>query len=143
MIDYAQKPEYLEWADARLASKYPSDPSRTRWITSLGKGGEIKAVVLFGDFSPYNCEMSIATDERASWATREFIRTCYRYAFEQMKLARITVVIDEGNDKSLKLCEKLGHTKEGLLLNWYGSKNGIAMRMLKNECKWIQEKKRG
>ncbi len=139
MISYEQKPEYLEWANEVLKVKYPTDPSRTVWITKL-LDGAIQAVAVYTNFTQHNCEISLATDEKARWATRGFIATCYRYAFKQMKLCRVTVVIDEQNHKSLKLCEKLGHTKEGLLLNWFGSKNGIAMRMLDSECKWIQER---
>ena len=139
MIDYAQNPEYLEFANSVLSVKYLPDPNRTAWITKLIDGA-VAAVVIYTNVTVHNCEMVIATDGKARWATREFLGVCYRYAFKQMKLKRITVVVDENNHKSLKLCEKLGHTKEGLLLNWFGSKNGIAMRMLDTECKWIQEK---
>ena len=139
MIDYSQKPEYLDWANERLSVKYPSDPNRTVWITKV-VNRSIKAVVVFTNMTVHNCEMSIATDGKGDWATRDFLKVCYGYAFNQMKLRRVTVVIETSNKKSLKLCEKLGHTKEGLLLNWYGSKDGICMRMLSDECKWIQER---
>jgi len=98
---------------------------------------EIEAVVVYTRFTPHNCEMSIATNGKRTWGTRAFIKTCYRYPFIQCGLNRITVVIEADNDYSLRLCRKLGHVEEGCLKEWFGSKDGIVMRMLKSECVWL------
>lgn len=139
MIELTQHPILLSWAADILKVKF--DASQAVWISHLKPlgGGEIdvEAVVVFTRFSTHNCEMSIATNGKKRWATRAFMRTCYRFAFEQLKLARITVVIEHDNETSLRMCRKLGHTEEGRLKHWFGDKDGILMRMTRQECKWL------
>ncbi len=135
MIDHAQKPEYLAWASAVLDVEF--DPAQAAWITHLRADGEIAAVTVFNFVTTYNCEMSVASDGRARWATRGFLGVCYRYAFHQLGLERVTAVVEEDNEKSLTMCRKLGHIEEATLKRWFGEKDGIVMRMLKGECKWL------
>ncbi len=133
MIVTDQDPRLLQFASDVLRVRF--DPAQSAWISSVDE--EVEAVVVFTRFSPFNCEMSIATNGKKRWARREFIRACYRYPFVQRGLARITVVIEDGNEPSLSLCRKLGHVEEGTLKSWFGPKDGIVMRMLKSECKYL------
>lgn len=137
MISHAQDPRFLEWANQVLAVEFMPNPATTVWITRLNADGGIAAVVVFSDFRTHNCEMSVASDGRARWATRDFLGVCYRYAFKQMEMRRVTAVVEEDNEKSLAMCRKLGHIEEGRLRCWFGAKDGIVMRMLKEECKWL------
>lgn len=133
MIVLEQDPRLLEWAKEILKVKF--NPNESTWISLVDD--EIRAVVVYTRFSTHNCEMSIATDRKKRWAHKSFMRTCYRYAFEQIKVARVTVVIEEDNMDSLELCRRLGHTEEGRLKHWFGDKDGILMRMTRQECKWL------
>lgn len=128
-------PEYLAFANRVLNVNF--DAAQVAWITALNDDGSIAAVTVFSRFSRYDCEMSIATDGRRRWASRLFIGTCYRYAFNQMKLVRVTAVAQDDNEKSLVMLGKLGHVEEARLKHWFGEHDGIVMRMLKEECKWL------
>lgn len=134
-ITTAQEPSWLGWAASVLGVKF--DPSQSTWITRLNDDGSPAVVVVYTRFSPHNCEMSIATDGRSAWASREFLRIGYSYPFQQMRLARVTVVVEEDNTPSLNMCRKLGHVQEGILNKWFGTKNGVLMRMLADECRWL------
>lgn len=138
MIDYEQNPAYLEFANEILEAKYAPDPSRTVWLTKLNPDKSVSAVVIFTNFTGNNCEMMIASDGKSKWSSRKFIGTCYRYAFNQMKLSRISVIVEADNPRSIKVCLKLGHTIEGVLKCWHGMKDAVLMRMLPNECKWLE-----
>lgn len=133
MIEWSQKPEHLQWAGAALGVTF--DPDQSSWLANVGR--DLEAVVVFTRFSPFNCEMSIATNGGRTWATRPFLRACYGYAFNQLGLRRVTVVIEEDNSPSLELCRRLGHVEEGRLKGWFGAKSGVLMRMLREECRWI------
>lgn len=137
MISHEQNPDYLAWASKVLDVEYRPDPNTTVWMTRLNEDGSVAAVVIFTDFRTHNCEMSVASDGKSMWATREFLGRCYRYAFNQMKMRRVTAIVEDGNKKSLAMCRKLGHVEEGRLCCWFGQKDGIVMRMLREECKWI------
>jgi RimJ/RimL family protein N-acetyltransferase len=134
-ITTAQEPAWLGWAASVLNVKF--DAAQSSWITRLNDDGTPCAVVVYTRFSPHNCEMSIATDGGSRWASREFIGVCYRYPFKQLGLSRISIVIEEDNTRSLNLARKLGHVQEGILQQWFGTKNGVLMRMLANECRWV------
>lgn len=135
MIVFDQDHALLAFASQVLNVKF--DPSQCSWISRLNPDGSPLVVVVFTRFTPYNCEMSIASDGSRKWYSKEFVSTCYRYAFIQAKLWRITVVIEDDNEKSLKLCRQLGHTQESVLKHWFGEKDGIVMRMTKDTCKWL------
>ncbi len=135
MISCEQKPEYLEWANRVLDVEF--DPNLTAWMTMLGANGEPVAVVVFNFFTTHNCEMSIATNGAKKWATKGFLRTCYRYAFVQLNLSRVTSVVEEDNADSIRLASKIGHVHEATLKCWFGEKDGIVMRMLRSECRWL------
>lgn len=134
-ITHAQDLELLEFANRTLGVKF--NPGQCAWISRLNDDGTPLVVVVFDRFSPYNCEMTIATDGSKRWYSREFVGILSRYAFNQMKLRRVTVVVGEDNQKSLKMCRQLGYVQEAILKDWFGDKDGVAMRMTRAECKWI------
>lgn len=135
MIVWEQRPELLEFANRVLEVEFK--PEQCAWIGRLNPDGSPLAVVVFDRFSPFNCEMSIASDGTRKWFSREFVGVCFRYAFKQMGLKRVTVVVEETNAKSLKMCRQLGYVEEARLVQWYGDVDGIAFRMLKDECRWL------
>ena len=135
LIVFDQDCSLLAFASQVLQVDYK--PEQCAWISRLNDDGSPLVVVVFDRFSPFNCEMSIASDGTKRWYSRAFVSTCYRYAFNQMGLRRITVVVEEDNFKSLKMCRQLGHVQEAVLKEWFGDKDGIAMRMTKKECKWL------
>lgn len=135
MISHAQNPAYLEFANRVLGVNF--DPSQAAWLTALNGDGTPAAVTVFSRFSPHDCEMSIASDGRRRWASRAFLGTCYRYAFNQLKLRRVTAVVQDDNEKSLIMLNKLGHVEEARLKHWFGDHDGIVMRLLRAECKWL------
>jgi hypothetical protein len=134
LICLEQKIEYLEFANRILDVKF--DPTQSTWITHLNED-EILAVTVYTRFSKYNCEMSIATSGKRNWASRFFLRACYSYPFIQLGMTRVTAVVEEDNEKSLKMCKQLGYVEEGRLKSWFGEKDGILFRMTKGESKWL------
>lgn len=135
IVSQEQKLEYLEFANRVLDVNY--DPRQCTWITCLSNSGEILAVVIYNTFSKFNCEMSVASNGSRRWMSKEFLRVCFRYPFWQLGLTRITGVVEETNSDALRLDRHLGFIEEARLKCWFGSNDGIAFRMLKEECKWI------
>lgn len=125
----------LDWASKKLNVEY--DPKDCAWLTNVSKSGEIQAVVVYNRFSPFNCEMSVASNGNKKWFNRESAKTWFGYPFNQMKLRRVTAVTETGNDKSIKMLEQLGFVKEAILRHWFGDIDGILYCMTKENCKWI------
>lgn len=134
MISYDQNIAWLEFANSVL--KVTFNARDCVWISHLSDGNPI-AVVVYSRFSPYNCEMSIATNGAKNWASRQFLRACYTYPFIQMGMFRITAAVEEQNTKSIKMLQQLGHVEEARLAAWFGTQDALLFRMKKEECKWI------
>jgi hypothetical protein len=133
VIVLEQDRRLLEFACDGLGVKF--DPAQSVWLASVTD--EIEAVVVYTRFSQHNCEMSIATNLKKTWARRDFLRCVYRYPFAQRQMARVTAVIEEDNIPSLTMCRRLGHVEEGRLKQWFGARDGVVMRMLRSECRWL------
>lgn len=137
MIDFAQNPEYLDFYKSVLGIAPDFEMPKMVWITKLNTDGSIAAVVGFRNFVGATCEISIASDCKSRWATRKFLAACYGYAFNQMKLRRVHSVVNQINTPSLRATTKLGHIYEATLKGFFGEHDGVLMRMLKEECRWI------
>lgn len=100
--------------------------------------GKIIAGVLINDIRPKrDCWLTIySTSER--WATRAVIRYVFKIVFKMIGAKRCSVFVSADNNKSLKMCLRLGFKQEGLLRQFRDDgKDCIVLGMLKNECRWI------
>jgi ribosomal-protein-serine acetyltransferase len=59
----------------------------------------------------------VRTSRTGSGIATEAARQVARYAFEQLGFQRLEIVVDIGNTPSLKIAQKLGAVREGLLRN--------------------------
>lgn len=134
-VSIAQRQEYLDFVNGAFSTRHLMD--RVRLLAVL-RDGEIAAVVMYSRLSPRSCEMTIATDGARDWATRATLRWIFGLAFEQMNLARVTVVVHSRNMASLSLCDRLGYVMEGVVREAFeDGGDGVVMGMLRRECRWI------
>lgn len=96
--------------------------------------GELTGVVVYTCASPYNVVTSIVLEKPM---TRRFLKAAFWYPFDQLKVRRITAMVEEWNAKSHSFCEHLGFKLEGRLR--HGATDGgdvLIMGMLSGECRW-------
>lgn len=129
----------LDWAETRLREKF--DRAKCRWVAGL-VGGQIASVVVFSHFSSTNCLLSIATDDSKRWASRSYFRAVFGTVFNEWKLRRVTFIVSENNEASLKMLRKQGHfsigaTEEGRMRDLFpDGAAGIVFGLTKEECRW-------
>lgn len=137
-----QRQAFFDFANRVLCVDHLSRDSGDKVIAVVADNGPIIAVVVFTNWTPTGCEISIASDRRRRWVSRCFLRTCAEYVFCQCGKQRVTGVIHDDNNDSVRLALKAGFTQEGRLKKWFkcpdGYKDGIVMGMLKEECKWLE-----
>ena len=134
MIVFDQHSDFFNYINAALGVKF--DPSNSRCIASVTEDAKILGVTMYSRFTPWNCELSVASST-PRFIDRGYLRAVFRYPFEQLGLTRITAIIEDGNSKAIELDRRLGFIEEATLKSWYGDKDGIVLRMLKDECKWL------
>lgn len=138
MIDIQQKPEYFDFINCILGVKFL--PSESVVIASLDDDGATLGVVAFSRFTQFNCELSVASNS-PKFLTRNFLNVLFHYAFVTAGKRRITAIIEDGNIKALDMDSRLGFVEEGRAKHWYGDKDGIILRMLREECAWLKDNK--
>jgi len=131
-----QRPEYFEFVNRILNVKF--DPAQSVCFSTISSTGEILGVAVFSRFMPFNCELSVASIT-PRFLTRGLLDVVFHYAFITAGKRRVTAVIEDGNEAALTMDKRLGVVEEARLKNWYGDKDGIILRMLREECRWIKE----
>ena len=140
MIDFAQHPAYLAFAERVLGVKY--DARAVTWLTSRGQNGSILGVVVFSRFTTGNCEITVAA-RSSHFITKRFALAVAAYPFIQMDCRRVTAIIAVENEKSLGLAQQLGFRIEGTLKEWFPSGDAKILGLLREDCKWLKDYSNG
>jgi hypothetical protein len=133
---YGQDAKMAKWAAVQIGAGggFPRD------VRAIGvqRNGNLIAVALWHTLSLRNCFVSIATNRSGRCATREFLFRSFAYPFLQLDLPRVTCIVDEGNDESVRLAEHLGFKLEGRLRRAApDGRDDLMFGMLREECRWI------
>lgn len=80
-----------------------------------------------------------ATDP--NFCRKGVLRALFSYPFIQLDCSRITCLISDRNDRSIKLCKGLGFVYEGKIREHYSRReNLLVYGMLRRECRWLEAK---
>jgi len=134
VVSFEQKQEYFDFINRILDVKF--EAVKCVCIASIKPDGEIMGVVVYDRFSPWNCELSVAS-VTPKFIDRAFLRAVFRYPFIQCGLRRVTAVTEDGNDGALRINKRLGFVDEAKLKNWYGDTDGNMLVMTRESCKWL------
>lgn len=126
----------LEFVNNMLGVKFT--PDMARWISNIDDDGKLLGVVVLSRFTPWNCELSAASVSPKTWS-RAMLKAVFSYCFIDCGLSRITAVVEDGNITALEFDKRLGFVQEGRLKDWYGDKDGILLRMTRDECRWLRK----
>lgn len=88
-----------------------NDPGSFSAVGLVNEADELVAGVVFNGYSHPNILMHIAAERM----TPTFVAAIMQYPFEQLKVNRVTGVIDKKNAASRRFAEKLGATLEGVM----------------------------
>ena len=140
----AEQRLFATWAIRRLKDESVNVPEDLGPYYAVGikPNGKAAAVVIWNMYHDYkygaDIRVIIASDD-PKWCLPGVLRQLFYYPFELAGCTRITAIIKDGNERSLKLCRGLGFRKEGVLRRGYnGRTNAIVLGMLKEECKWLK-----
>jgi hypothetical protein len=121
-----------EWATKQLNIPLPND------AVCLGQviDGELRAVAVFCEFEGNLCNFHLCSTG-SHWMSKEFLWAMFNYPFENLGLKVILAVISGNNEKSLKLCQKLGF-KELAKIPDATDNGGLAIfTMRPADCRWL------
>lgn len=138
MLIIGEDAEVGEWVRVRM----PDPPEAWGPHITFGWQGPsgLRAGVVFNDFHRRdgNISMHVASDGSRRWLAREFLHCVFRYPFNQLRVKRITLFIDEANLDSLRFAHHLGFQIEGVLRRALPNNHNLVVAgMLREECRWL------
>lgn len=137
--DVEQRQEYVDFMNHVLETdQYKLDGVR---VLAIIDEQLPLAVVGYSRMTQFHCEVSIASVS-PRFCTRPVLHHMFWIPFVQWGYLRIHSVVSLKRPKALDFNRRLGFTQEGQLSHWFGDADGIMFRMLRHECRWLDEDER-
>lgn len=129
--------EVAEWVCARTPNPQP-------WVKGLGtaigftRGDKLIAGVTYSLFNGVNVWFGMASEDHR-WFNRANLWAIFHYPFSQLKVQRLSALIDAGNSRSIRLAEHLGFSREATLVNSAPDGDQHIYRLFASECRWLND----
>lgn len=104
----------------------------------LERDGELVAGVVYEGFNGKNVWMHVAAEPGAKWMTREYLRYCFHYPFNEMGVQRVTGYVEASNTLARKFDEHLGFRQEAVLKGAATDGGDVILYVMwKDECRYV------
>jgi len=131
-MQYIEGEEAVVWAKEQLKL----DVCTASRAVGIASNGVVRAVVLFTDFRQSSIDMHVVSDGKTNWCFKGFLHLLFNYAFNVLKVERITAPVSSINTKARTLVEKLGFEIEAVLPKAEFGNDRILYVLWKNKSKW-------
>jgi len=103
----------------------------------LERDGSLIAGVVYEGFNGHNMWIHVGAQPGARWLTRDFLRTCFAYPFQQCGVSRLSGYVNASNLAARRFDEHLGFEQEAVL-HGAGPDGGdvIIYKMLHERCRY-------
>lgn len=128
----------LEWAQRCIGVRFRPDAKAIGRISD----GQVRAVVVYDNFSDCDCSMHIASDGTGRWLTRPLLSAAFHYPFIQLGLRRVTGLVPAKNKAALHFDRRLGFKFEGLARCALPDDDIVMLGMTRAECLFIPKEHR-
>lgn len=104
----------------------------------LERDGELVAGVMFEGFNGRNVWMHVAAIPGARWMTKEYLRYCFHYPFNEMGVDRISGYVNESNEVARRFDEHLGFHEEARLKGAAPDGGDVLLYVMwRDDCRFI------
>lgn len=123
------------WVCKRTGGSYHGDGS----AIGLERGGELVAGVLFDNYNGRSACMHVAAIPGKRWMTREYLRICFDYPFNQLKLQKLIGLVDSTNHDALSFDKHLGFIEEAVITDAGQHGDLHILTMTPEQCRFLKE----
>jgi RimJ/RimL family protein N-acetyltransferase len=107
----------------------------------LERDGELVAGVVYEGFNGKNVWMHVAAEPGAKWMTREYLRYCFHYPFNEMGVQRVTGYVEASNELARRFDEHLGFRQEAVMKGAATDGGDVILYVMwKDECRYVDPK---
>lgn len=104
----------------------------------LERDGSLVAGVLYEGYTGHNIWMHVAADQSKRWMTREYLRYCFHYPFNELGCGRVSGWVEASNEAARRFDEHLGFKEEARLKG--AARDGgdvILYVMWRKDCRYV------
>lgn len=130
--------DMIEWAANILGCRFDVQAK----AIGVVRHGALSAVVVYEDFTDYDCRIHVASDGSRYWLTRSFLCEVFHYPFVQCGLRRVTAFVQASNRVALRMDVRLGFRIEGRLRDATPDGDVFVLGQLRSECPFIPKEAR-
>lgn len=104
----------------------------------LERNGVLVAGAVYEGYNGANVWVHLAAEPGARWMTREYLRYCFHYPFNEMGVKRLSGYVDASNQNAIRLNEHLGYRREALLAGAAPDGGDVIIYVMRKEdCRFI------
>lgn len=124
------------WVCERTGGTWSPVDSRA---VGLARDGELVAGVIYDHYNGASVAMHVASDGTRRWLNREYLRFCFSYAFDTMKVHKVLGIVPSTNANALTFDAHLGFTEEARVKGACPGGDLIILTMTRDACRWLQK----
>lgn len=128
------------WVSARAGGSWV--PGQATAI-GLMEDGELIAGVVFDAWNGASCCMHVAAVDGKAWMTPSYLKACFAYPFNQLKVNKILGLVGSGNKAALQFDLHLGFVPEATLEGAHPDGSLVVLSMTRAQCRWLPENRHG
>jgi len=104
----------------------------------LERDGQLVAGVLYEGFNGQNGGMHAAGAPGSKWMTRDYLRYCFQYPFNEMGVKRVSGYVNASNTAARRLDEHLGFKPEATLTGAAPDGGDVILyAMWRKDCRYV------
>ena len=104
----------------------------------LERDGELIAGVVYEGYNGVIVWMHVAAKPGAKWMTREYLRYCFYYPFEELGCKRVSGSVDASNLMARRFDEHLGFKQEAVLEGAASDGGDVILYVMRREdCRYV------
>lgn len=106
----------------------------------LERDGELIAGVLYEGFNGRNVWMHVAAEPGKKWMTRDYLRYCFHYPFNEMGVDRVSGYVSASNADARRLDEHLGFKQEAVLAGAASDGGDVLIYVMRRgDCRFLRD----
>lgn len=111
----------------------PSDAVCVGWE----RHGKLVAGVAYDQYNGASICMHVV-GEGKRWLTREFLRFCFAYPFEQLRVRKVLGLVPSTNADAIRFDEHLGFRREAVISDAVPGGDLIVYSMTREQCRYLE-----
>ena len=133
MIVFGERVCY--WTAQRTGGTYYAQSGQG---IGLEVDGELTAGVLYDNHTEQSVQMHVAGVGKR-WMTKAYLRTCFDYPFNQLKVKKVVGIVDSTNADALRFDRHLGFVDEAVIKDAGRLGDLHILTMTRQQCRFLKD----